>query len=78
MGVTTGVFVGVLVAFHDVLVGYIVQVGMGVREGVEVGVAVSVGMRDGSPSQGRKRMMLFASSEPLISHRCSSYRLLTP
>ncbi len=70
--------VGVLVAFHDVLVGYIVQVGMGVREGVEVVVGVSVGRKDGSPSQGRKRMILFASSEPSISHRCNSNRLLSP
>ena len=70
MEVGAGVGVaGVSVVFQEVLVGYIVQVGMGVREGVEVGVGVSVGMKAGSPSHGRKRRMLFASSEPLISQR---------
>ena len=44
--------------------------GLGDDEGVGLGVGVSVGKKEGSPCQGRKRMNVFASSLPLISTLC--------
>ena len=44
--------------------------GLGVDEAVGLGVGVSVGKKEGSPCQGRKRVNVFASSLPLISTRC--------